>query len=98
MTSARTWTLGARITALCVITALTLAVIAAAAAPVAVTNRDNTERPLNRGAPLALNAQILLPHLVNHVSEIRWYALNSHPCVLPPYTQRVQDAATSVNN
>ena len=94
MTNARTWTLGARITALCAVTALTLAVIAAAAAAVAVTNRNNTDRLLNRGAPLALNAQILLTALVNQETGVRGYALNGRTEDLQPYDQGVRDEAT----
>jgi signal transduction histidine kinase len=96
MTRARTWTLGARIIALCVATALVLVVIALAAAGVAMGNRSTTDRLLNRGTPLVLNTQILLTALVNQETGIRGYALNGHAADLDPYTQGRADEQTSV--
>jgi signal transduction histidine kinase len=92
------WTLGARMIALCVSTALTLALIAAAAAGVAVDNRAATDRLLNSGTPLALNTQTLLTALLNQETAIRGYALNGHSADLDPYTQGLGDEQSSVAN
>jgi signal transduction histidine kinase len=91
----RSWSLGTRITALCVATALTLTLIAAVAASVAVTNRAEVDRLLTRNTPLAVSAQILLTALLNQETGIRGYALNGGPADLEPYTQGVKDEADS---
>ncbi len=98
MSMARRWTLGTRITALCVATALTLVIIAVGAMATAVRNRSATDRLLNRGTPLVLNAQILLTALVNQETGIRGYALNGHPDDLTPYTRGLADEQTSFAN
>ena len=94
----KAWTLGARVTALSVATAIVLGIIAAAAAGVALGNRGEVDRLLNRDTPLALNAQGLLTALVNQETGIRGYALTGRSDDLQPYDQGVRGEATSEAN
>src|SRR2546430_6196411 len=91
----RNWTLATRITALCVATALVLGIIAAAAAAVAVRNRSEVDRLLNRGTPLVTGVQTLLTALVNQETGIRGYAVNGRTADLDPYRKGLADEATS---
>jgi CHASE3 domain sensor protein len=96
--SPATWTLRARVTALSVVTALVLALIAAAAAAVAIGNRGDVDRLLNRDTPLAVNTRALLTALLDQETGIRGYAVNGGSADLDPYTQGVRDEATSETN
>ena len=60
MTRRRGWTLVARVTALCVGTGLALGLIALTAAVVAIGHQGATQRLIDRGTPLVLDAQTLL--------------------------------------
>jgi signal transduction histidine kinase len=95
MRSTATWTLRARVTALAVATAFVLGVIAATATVVAVHNRSQVDRLLNRQTPLAINAQRLLTALLNQETGIRGYAVNGRPADLAPYHQGVSDETTT---
>src|SRR6266705_2630527 len=94
----RSWTLGARVTALSVATAVVLGIIAAAAAGVALGDRGDVDRLINRDTPLAMDAQRLLTAVVNQESGIRGYAVNGRPDDLAPYDQGVRDEAASEEN
>lgn len=91
----RRWSLVARVTALCVATALALVLIALTAAVVALGHQSATERLLNRGTPLALDAQALLTSLVNQETAVRGYAVNGSEPDLVPYTQGLADERAS---
>ncbi len=92
------WTLGTRVTALSVTTAVVLGIIAAAAAGVALGNRGEVDRLISRDTPLALDAQRLLTAVVSQETGIRGYAVNGRPDDLAPYDQGVQDEAASEAN
>src|SRR5947207_5319344 len=91
----RSWGLGARVTALSVATAVLLGLIAATAAAVALDNRGDVDRLVNRDNPLALNAQVLLTALLNQETGIRGYAVTGRADELQPYDQGVHDEAAS---
>ena len=94
-TSHEAWTLSTRITTLCVLTAITLTLIAAVVAALAVRNRSDLNQLLDRGTPLVLDSQSLLTALVNQETGIRGYALGGRAPDLDPYTQGVKDEAAS---
>ncbi len=91
----KSWTLSGRVTALSLATALILGVIAAVAAGIALGNRSEVDRMINRDTPLALSAQTLLTALVNQETGIRGYALNGRPGDLETYDQGARDEASS---
>src|SRR6266511_2483749 len=91
----KSWTLSGRVTALSLATALILGVIAAVAAGIALGNRAEVDRMINRDTPLALSAQTLLTALVNQETGIRGYALNGRPGDLETYDQGARDEASS---
>jgi signal transduction histidine kinase len=92
----RSWSLGTRITALCVVTVLALTVIAGFAATVAVRNEADVDRLLTRNTPLAVNAQILLTALVNQETGIRGYALGGASADVDTYNQGLTAEAAAV--
>ena len=91
----RSWSLGGRVTALSVATAVLLGLIAATAAAVALGNRGDVDRLVNRDSPLALDAQVLLTALLNQETGIRGYAVTGRADDLQPYDQGVRDEAAS---
>jgi signal transduction histidine kinase len=93
----RSWTLLGRVTALCVTAALALLLIALAAAVVALGHEGATDRLINRGTPLVLDAQTLLTTLVNQETAIRGYAVNGNDADLAPYTQGLTDERASAS-
>jgi signal transduction histidine kinase len=93
MITKRSWTLSTRITALCVATALVLVLIGIVAAGIAVRNRSEVNRLVDRNTPLAASAQALLTALVNQETGIRGYAVNGRAADLEPYNQGVSDEA-----
>jgi signal transduction histidine kinase len=98
MSRPREWSLLARVTALCVASALALVLIALAAAAVALGHQSANERLLNRGTPMVLDTQTLLTALVDQESAIRGYAVNGSEADLEPYTQGLSAERTSVGD
>ncbi len=93
MRGRRNWTLGSRITALCVTTALVLGFIAATATGVAVRNRSEVDRLVNRESPMLVSVQALLTALVNEETGIRGYAVGGRTADLDRYRQGLADEA-----
>jgi signal transduction histidine kinase len=91
----RSWTLGARVTAVSVATAVILGVLAAVAMVIALGNRAEIDRLVNHDTQLALSAQSLLTALVNQETGLRGYALNGRSDDLQPYDQGVRDEESS---
>jgi signal transduction histidine kinase len=81
-----------------VFTAVTLTLIAAVVATLAVRNRQDLNQLLDRGTPLLVNAQTLVTALVNQETGIRGYALNGRTADLEPYNRGRVDEATSEAN
>jgi signal transduction histidine kinase len=91
----KSWSLGARVTALSVATAVLLGLIAATAAAVALGYRSDVDRLVTRDNPLALEAQALLTALLNQETGVRGYAVTGRADDLQPYDQGVRDEAAS---
>jgi signal transduction histidine kinase len=89
------WTLRVRVTMLAAGTALVLGIIAVTATVVAVHNRSETDRLVNRENPLLLTTQRLLTALVDQETGIRGYAVNGRPADLAPYDRGVGEEATA---
>jgi signal transduction histidine kinase len=79
------WTLGGRITALCVLAALVLGVIAVSAAVTAETNRSQVTGLLDRIGPLRTDVAQLLTVVVDQETGVRGFALTRTDDFLAPY-------------
>src|SRR5947207_10443220 len=76
-------------------TAAVLGIIAGVGTVVAMHNRSETDRLINRETPALLTTQRLLTALVDQETGIRGYAVNGRPADLAPYHQGVSDEATA---
>jgi signal transduction histidine kinase len=85
------WTLGRRITALCVLVALVLGGIAATAASAAETGRSQVKELLDQIGPLRTDAEQLLTVLVDQETGVRGFALTGSDDFLAPYRAGVSD-------
>jgi signal transduction histidine kinase len=81
----RMWTLRQRVTALCVMAAVILIVLAASAAGLAAANRANLDTLINTANPLRTDAERLMAAYVGQESGIRGYALTGETADLAPY-------------
>ena len=87
----RTWALGRRITALCMVAATVLAAIAIGAAVAAYGSRSDVDRVLNHIGPATVNAERLLSDLYREQSSVRTFALTARSDDLAPYRDALQD-------
>ena len=89
------WTLRTRVTMLTAGTAVVLGIIAVTATVVAMHNRSETDRLVNRETPALFTTQRLLTALVDQETGIRGYAVNAQPADRAPYDRGVGEEATA---
>ncbi len=82
-----------RITLLCGVTAILLALVAAGAATVAAHNRTNIDDVFNRIGPVGTASEQYLTAVVNQDTGIRGYAVSGKDADLAPYTEGMRQEA-----
>jgi signal transduction histidine kinase len=87
----RSWTLTARITALCAVAAVLLGGIAVTAVAAAQTNRSQVRELLERAGPLRIDAAQLQTVVVDQETGVRGFALTRAEDFLTPYRNGVAE-------
>ncbi|GAA5182943.1 CHASE3 domain-containing protein [Rugosimonospora acidiphila] len=85
--SASRWSLRARITAVCAIAGIVLALIAASAAIAAVNSRSELDDVFNRVGPMRTATDQLVTAMLNEETGVRGFAVNGTEADLAPYTE-----------